>query len=474
MLWVTNTIVVPVSRQMRSSSSLRRSRVISSIAPKGSSISRMRGPPRSARAMATRCRMPPDNWCGSACSQPVRPTRRALSLTPLASGGKAERAPTSSGSRTLSMTLRHGSKVASWNTNPICRRRRAASAVVPSTRTSPDCGRTMSAMTRNSVDLPQPDGPSTVSRLPAATVSETPSSAVTDWRLLTKRTRTPSHCSAGADDTDPSPELRPSVGGRLQDLRRHHLVDRWGPLRKLAEVAPHRDLLLPDHGVHRAVAVGAGMLVEAVVQHHIRGRALVSGDEVREDFEQEADSLVAIAVRVIPTAPGGPQETGQQVATFGERFDSGVVRVGVEAHARVPQPQGDAIRPEHRKSGDIGEPPGDDIHLAGQQRRHVRSDRDDLNLARIDPILGHQRAQQDHTRCLNADPLAGEIGGVAHRVFRQRKKGVGVLLRRYGDAFDRQILRHRQHQGWACRNLTDLVSPGCYDGDAIIIRPARL
>jgi hypothetical protein len=112
--------------------------------------------------------------------------------------------------------------------------------------------------------------------------------------------------------------------------------------------------------------------------------------------------------------------------------------------------------------------------LAGQQRRHVRSDRDDLNLVRIDPVLGHQRAQQDHTRCLNADPLAGEIGGIAHRVFRQRKEGVGVLLRRYGKAFDRQILRHRQHQGWARRNLTDLVSPGCYDGDAIIIRPARL
>src|SRR6516165_11112518 len=347
MLWVTNTIVVPVSRQMRSSSSFRRSRVISSTAPNGSSINRMRGPPSRARAIATRCRIPPDNSCGNARSQPARPTSRNSSSGPLASGGKAERAPTSSGSRTLSMTLRHGSKVASWNTNPICRRRRAASAVVPSTRTSPDCGRTMSAMTRNSVDLPQPDGPSTVSRLPAATVSETPSSAVTDWRLLTKRTRTPSHCSAGADDTDPSPELRPSVGGRLQDLRRHHLVDRWGPLRKLAEVAPHRDLLLPDHRVHRAVAVRAGVLVEAVVQHHIRGGALITGGEVREDFEQVTDRLVAIGVGIIPTARGGPQETDQHVTTFGECIGRGVVRVGVEAHPGVPQPQRDAVRPKH-------------------------------------------------------------------------------------------------------------------------------
>ena len=39
MLWVTNTMVVPVRRQMRISSAFIRSRVISSSAPNGSSIS---------------------------------------------------------------------------------------------------------------------------------------------------------------------------------------------------------------------------------------------------------------------------------------------------------------------------------------------------------------------------------------------------------------------------------------------------
>ena len=60
--WVTNTIVVPVCSQIRSTSSLRRSRVISSSAPNGSSMSRIRGSNESARAIATRCCMPPDSW----------------------------------------------------------------------------------------------------------------------------------------------------------------------------------------------------------------------------------------------------------------------------------------------------------------------------------------------------------------------------------------------------------------------------
>src|SRR5215469_14735275 len=150
----------------------------------------------------------------------------------------------------------------------------------------------MSAMTRSRVDLPQPEGPSTVKRLPAATVSDTPSSAVTDCRLLTKRTLTPSHCSAGAEDIDASAKLWPCVGGRVEDLFCHDLVDRRGPLRKLAEAAPHRDLFLPDRRVHRAVAMRASVLVEAVVKHHLRRGALVGANEVREDVDQVPDRRV--------------------------------------------------------------------------------------------------------------------------------------------------------------------------------------
>ena len=52
MLWVTNTMVVPVRRQMLMSSAFIRSRVISSSAPNGSSISSSFGSNDSARAIA--------------------------------------------------------------------------------------------------------------------------------------------------------------------------------------------------------------------------------------------------------------------------------------------------------------------------------------------------------------------------------------------------------------------------------------
>ena len=64
MEWVTNTTVVPVSARMRSSSDCIRSRVISSRAPNGSSISKMEGLKAKALAMATRCCIPPDSCHG--------------------------------------------------------------------------------------------------------------------------------------------------------------------------------------------------------------------------------------------------------------------------------------------------------------------------------------------------------------------------------------------------------------------------
>ena len=64
MLWVTNSTVAPVSPQTLSSSRFSRSRVISSSAPNGSSIRRIDGLVTSARAMATRCCIPPESCHG--------------------------------------------------------------------------------------------------------------------------------------------------------------------------------------------------------------------------------------------------------------------------------------------------------------------------------------------------------------------------------------------------------------------------
>jgi hypothetical protein len=63
MAWVTK-ITDRAPSQMRSSSSAMRSRVIASSAANGSSISRISGLSASARASATRWRMPPESCAG--------------------------------------------------------------------------------------------------------------------------------------------------------------------------------------------------------------------------------------------------------------------------------------------------------------------------------------------------------------------------------------------------------------------------
>ena len=61
---VTKMTVEPISDQIRSNSRFIRSLVISSNAPNGSSISRSAGENESARAIATRCCMPPESCQG--------------------------------------------------------------------------------------------------------------------------------------------------------------------------------------------------------------------------------------------------------------------------------------------------------------------------------------------------------------------------------------------------------------------------
>ena len=61
-LCVMKKNIFPVSRQMSSSNSWMVSRVSASSAAMGSSISSMAGSQVSARAMPTRCCMPPESW----------------------------------------------------------------------------------------------------------------------------------------------------------------------------------------------------------------------------------------------------------------------------------------------------------------------------------------------------------------------------------------------------------------------------
>ena len=95
----------------------RRSRVISSRAPNGSSISSSAGSNESARAIATRICMPPESCHGWWSPKPCSSTRRSISST--RSFRFARSYPsTSSGSATFFETVRQSKSTESWKTIP--------------------------------------------------------------------------------------------------------------------------------------------------------------------------------------------------------------------------------------------------------------------------------------------------------------------------------------------------------------------
>ena len=81
MSWVTNTIVLRSAAWRRRNSFWRRSRLIGSIAPNGSSISISGGSAASARATPTRWRCPPESCAGYrpaiSCGRPIRSSSSA-------------------------------------------------------------------------------------------------------------------------------------------------------------------------------------------------------------------------------------------------------------------------------------------------------------------------------------------------------------------------------------------------------------
>ena len=79
--WVTITVVTPASWQICISCCCRLPRVRASSAPKGSSSSSSFGSIARARAIATRCFMPPESSAGSLSAAWARPTRLMLRST---------------------------------------------------------------------------------------------------------------------------------------------------------------------------------------------------------------------------------------------------------------------------------------------------------------------------------------------------------------------------------------------------------
>ena len=141
----------PVPDQIRSNSMFSRWRVMSSSAPNGSSRRRTVGFRIRQRAIATRCRMPPESWAGLARSNPERPTSEIRSWIRPGSGWTP---PSSSGSGMLLVTDRQGRSAASWKAMPSSWSRRTHGR--PPDSAGPDGGVSRPAMIRRTVDLPQP------------------------------------------------------------------------------------------------------------------------------------------------------------------------------------------------------------------------------------------------------------------------------------------------------------------------------
>ncbi len=170
--WVTMTIVLPAA----TSSSKRRitaSAVAESRLPVGSSATRIGGSLARARAIATRCCWPPDVADGSlrAWSTISTCSRRAIARSSRSRG--VHRPPKSIGSMTFSTTVRVGSSWKNWKITPTVRPRQTAVSpserwlrCVPPTQTSPAVARSMPVIMFMSVDLPDPDLPTTARNSP--------------------------------------------------------------------------------------------------------------------------------------------------------------------------------------------------------------------------------------------------------------------------------------------------------------------
>ena len=177
MEWVTNSTVRARAFHSASRSASSRLRVISSSAPKGSSMSSSAGSVTRLRAMDTRICMPPDSSRGSAESNLASPTPASAWRTRASASVRGTPAR-SNGRRTLASTVAQGMRVASWKTKP---RRLVGGAPpfngCPHSSTRPALGCSRPATIFSKVLLPQPEGPSRVTNSPSRTTRSRGSSA---------------------------------------------------------------------------------------------------------------------------------------------------------------------------------------------------------------------------------------------------------------------------------------------------------
>jgi hypothetical protein len=171
--WVTTIIVMP--SLARPTMTSRTSLIISgSRAEVGSSKSMTLGCMASARAMATRCCCPPESWAGILCAWDSTPTRSSRPMaSSLASPLFIPR--TLIGPRvTFSRIVLWAKRLKDWKTIPTSARSCASAlpssgSLWPSSSMTPSSIVSRRLIARQSVDLPEPEGPMTTTTSPRAT-----------------------------------------------------------------------------------------------------------------------------------------------------------------------------------------------------------------------------------------------------------------------------------------------------------------
>jgi hypothetical protein len=153
----------------------------------GSSARTSAGPCATAAQTATRCASPPDSVTGRRRARWPRP-RLSRSSRARARAAARVAPPIRDCTATLSTMDSSGRSVRAWcwSTRPSRRARRAVRSrsraptrSTPHTSTAPALGARSPARTRNSVVLPEPFGPCTTTRSPAATSRVSPRRAAT-------------------------------------------------------------------------------------------------------------------------------------------------------------------------------------------------------------------------------------------------------------------------------------------------------
>ena len=158
---VTTMKVTPSCSWMLMSSNCVASRSFLSSAPSGSSSSSSLGRFTSERASATRCRWPPESWCGLRTANVASFTISSMSVTRVAISGRDSPFPARGRTRCSSRPSCAGT---ARTTGTSCSRaaRRAECRPCPGRRGRSRRNSVSSkpAIMRSSVDLPQPEPPS--------------------------------------------------------------------------------------------------------------------------------------------------------------------------------------------------------------------------------------------------------------------------------------------------------------------------